>query len=308
MAFSTDFLTLEQKKFQKTVEHELQAMGGMLRPYVGTADDVVPSSDSCIVNRLKQKTAVRNTDVHADTPIGDDAWDRRWLSKNDYITPASLLAPEKVVQVVSDPSSEIMQAHLEALRRSQDMVIMSAFFGTARGEKEGDTSISFDTTNQVVAAGGAGLTVAKISQAVKIFRTNHIGKSTPIFMAVTPEDFRVLKNDVTFTSADFNEQRPLMDGNVLPYFNGVFFVEINFDDDEAYPESYASFTDSTTSPTERYLPLWTMDAVKFGDWRSIEGHMDLLPTKRHNVQIYGKGSWNATRVDEKKMVRLAVTA
>ena len=64
--------------------------------------------------------------------------------------------------------------------------LSSAALGTSMTGENGSTSTVFDTTNQRIAVGGTGLTVAKLRQARRILMANEVDVSAdPLYIAVT---------------------------------------------------------------------------------------------------------------------------
>tara|TARA_R100001244_G_scaffold90987_1_gene68977 strand:+ start:717 stop:1055 length:339 start_codon:yes stop_codon:yes gene_type:complete len=107
-----------------------------------------------------------------------------------------------------DPTSTYANAAAHAIGRAIDDTIITAALGTAKTGKSGSTS----TTNaNTVAVGSpaAGLTIAKLVNARKIFDNGSVDPSIPKYIVVGPEQIEDLLNNTTVTSADYNSVNTL---------------------------------------------------------------------------------------------------
>jgi hypothetical protein len=92
--------------------------------------------------------------------------------------------------------------------------------------KDGGTTTAFDTSNNQIAAGAAGLTLAKLIEAKEILDSNDVDPSIPRYIAVSPKQITNLLDDPEVTSADYNTVRALVKGELDTYV-GFKFVTTN---------------------------------------------------------------------------------
>jgi hypothetical protein len=110
--------------------------------------------------------------------------------------------PDKVAMLV-DPTSSYANASAYAIGRAIDDSIIAAALGTAYTGKTGSTSTS-NSNSVSVGSPAAGLTIAKLVEARKVFDNGAVDPSIPKFIAVGPEQIEDLLNNTTVTSADYN--------------------------------------------------------------------------------------------------------
>jgi hypothetical protein len=175
--------------------------------------------DSLGANRLIRKTS-RNITV----PVTETARFRRWMEQKDYWN-SERFDGFDALRTHTDPMGRLAQAWASGAAREWDRCAVDAALGVAKVDKYGDTAVSLPAS-QVIAHGGTGLTLQKVKQAVKMLRRVNPDRDDPISFFVTSEQEDELLNSAIVTSADYNRERPLVDG-ALPFFMGAFFHTID---------------------------------------------------------------------------------
>src|ERR1700755_3074764 len=127
-------------------------------------------------DQIASTTAIEVTTRHGDTPLVNSEHRRRRNSLR-FFDWADLIDQKDKIQLINDPQGPYVQNAGFAMGRALDQVILDAFFATAYTGKTGATSTAFPTSTHDVAAGAAGLTVAKLRAARKILRSRNIPKS-----------------------------------------------------------------------------------------------------------------------------------
>lgn len=280
--------------YQSTVSILLQQRGSKLRDAVTVSFQKGKAARP--VDQIGPVTAQKVVGRHADTPLISTPHDARWIYPNDYEW-ADLIDDIDKLRMISDPSSAYAQNGAYALGRAMDDEIIAAFFGTAKTGETGATSTVFPAGNIVsVDKGGtaSGLNVEKLRAAKKILMAAQVDLDTDtIFCAITAEEHDDLMNETQVVNMDYNTRPVLVDGKVTS------FMGINF----LHTERLTTGTDDQ-SGTSTAIPIWTKSGVHLGIWEDIMTKIAERPDKRHAWQVYLKGTFGATRVEEGKVVKV----
>lgn len=203
-----------------------------------------------------------------------------------YFYKAPLLDSWDKVQLVKDPTNEIVQNNAGALARAQDNVIAAAFFATAYGGKEGTTTYTLPSGN-IIANGGAGLTVAKLLSAKQILDKGEVpaGDRT---CSVTSKQLQDLLAITQITSADYNSVRALVEGQIDTFLGFKFVLS------ERMP----------VASSIRKCAAYHRTGMVLGTWIDLKTSIDELPGKHFSWQIYAGQSYGATRLEEAKVVEI----
>jgi hypothetical protein len=189
-----------------------------------------------------------------------------------------------------DPTSPYAVNGAYALGRSMDDLIIEAALGTSKTGENGDTNTVFDTVGQQIANAGAGLTIAKLREAKKILMQNEVDPSVDqLYMAVTAKQLDNLLGTTEVTSSDFNTVKALVQGDV-DTFMGFKFVHI-----ERLPVDGSS---------HRRVIAWAKSGLHLGMWNDITTKISERADKSYANQVYVKGTFGATRTEEKKVVEI----
>jgi len=118
----------------------------------------------------------------------------------------------------------------------------------------------------------------------------------PIVCLVTSIQHDNLLNEIQIVSGDFNrgEKPVLVEGKVER------FLGINF----KHSERLITGTDDAAG-TSRAVPMWAKSGMHLGIWEDIKNSV----SQRHDIQgepfqLYSLGTFGATRVEEKKVIRV----
>ena len=201
---STQITTAFSQQFSANVSLLSQQKGSLLRNAVNEESVV---GEKAFFDQVGSATAVKRTSRHADTPLTETPHSRRMVVMDSYEYADLIDDPDKVSTLI-DPTSSYANAAAYAIGRAIDDTIITAALGTAKTGKSGSTS----TTNaNTVAVGSpaAGLTIAKLVNARKIFDNGSVDPSIPKYIVVGPEQIEDLLNNTTVTSADYNSVNTL---------------------------------------------------------------------------------------------------
>ncbi|WP_065760238.1 phage capsid protein [Pseudomonas defluvii] len=275
------------QQFADNFRHLAQQMQSRFEPHVTIEPNIVGMSKS--VNRLGQRTANRRTQRHADTPINDQPHSTRFVDLFDW-DDGDMIDDQDKIRMLVDPTSEYVKAMIASLNRAKDDVVIASMGGNSRATTG---NIILPSTQKIV-VGGTGLTKAKIIQARKMFRKNeadnHNGEE--LFITYSAQAAADILADPTLTSADYMAGKFLQEGDVEGKWMGFNWI----------PSERTPYDGAT-----RRLYAWAKSGVTLGKGADITTEVGKDPGKGFNVRIYAKMSIGAVRVEEEKVVEIAVT-
>lgn len=282
---STQITTAFVNQFSSNIQMLSQQMGSLLRNAV---DVETVNGEKAFFDQVGSAAAVLRTSRHADTPLIDTPHSRRMVTMSDYEY-ADLVDDQDKVRLLVDPTSTYARAAAAAMGRAMDDVIISAALGTALTGKDGSTSTSFDTSNNQIAAGATGLTLAKLIEAKEILDSGDVDPSIPRYIAVSPKQISNLLNNTTVTSSDYNTVKALAMGEINSFVGFNFIVTNRLGVDGS---------------SNRRVIAWAMDGLKLAIGREPTARIDERADKSYATQIYYAMTLGATRMEEKKVVEV----
>jgi hypothetical protein len=295
---SVNIPTFYVQQYSSNVQLLLQAKGSKLRQAVMGGHHI--GKQASPVDQIAAIAATRVTTRFADMPRTDAALDRRWCLPVDYDVNQMIDEFDKL-RLLTNPNSAYVTNAVYALGREMDDEIISAFFGTAKTGEQGATSTSFLAGNVVpVNTGGtdSGLNVPKLRFAKKLLMSHEVDlDNDPIFCAITSKEHDELLNEIQIISLDFNEKPVLVGGKVTQ------FLGINFIHCERLAAEAAGTDDQGGSSTQ--IPMWAKSGMYLGMWNDITTDV----SQRKDIQslpfqAYAKATFGATRLEEKKIVKI----
>lgn len=219
---------------------------------------------------------------------------RRMIVTNHYVKSLGVNEPD-LLKMQMDPTNEYSMKLAQAHARNYDNVLLSALLGTAYTGVDGTTTVAFDTSNQQIAHGSTGLTVAKINQAIKIMQKNHINLNrSDIYLLIEGEGELDLMSEQTFTSFDFMEKKTLA-GRELPKWRGINIIRIE-DSNMVH----------TAGSVNRAL-LVTGDALRVAIAQGMEVEIKDQPSKFKVHSVTASMNFGAGRVNEKEVVDILIS-
>lgn len=281
---STQITTAFVNQFSSNIQMLSQQMGSLLRNAV---DVETVNGEKAFFDQVGSAAAVLRTTRHADTPLVDTPHSRRMVTMSDYEY-ADLIDDQDKVRLLVDPTSTYARAAAAAMGRAMDDVIISAALGSALTGKDGTTSTPFDSNNQI-AVGAAGLTLAKLIEAKEILDSNDVDPSIPRYIAVSPKQITNLLDDPEVTSADYNTVRALVKGELDTYV-GFKFITTN--------------RLGLDGSGDRRCFAWAMDGIKLAVGKEPTARIDERADKSYATQVYYCMSVGATRMEEAKVVEI----
>lgn len=284
------------QQYGTNIDLLLQQRGSKLRDRVMIGSHV--GDQASVVDQIGAVAATKVTTRFEDMPRTDAATDRRWVFPVDYDLNQMIDTLDKL-RMITDPQSAYVQNAVYAMGRAMDDEIIGSFFGAAKTGVNGGTSTAFDTTYTVNVAQGAaaatGLTVAKLREGKRILMANEVDiEADEITCVVTSKQHDNLLAEAQVVSLDFNERPVLVDGKVTR------FLGINI----VHCERLTTGTDDA-SGTSRQVPLFAKSGMYLGMWNDIGVDVSQRKDIRNLPwQAYAKGTFGATRLEEKKVIRV----
>lgn len=284
---STEITTAFVQQYTTNVQLLLQQRGSKLREAALSASYTGKAAKA--VEQIGSVVAQKRTSRHADTPLIDTPHDARWVFPSDYEW-ADLIDDQDKLRMLIDPTSPYAVNGAYALGRSIDNLIIDAALGTSKTGENGTTNTTFDTSNQQIAVGSAGLTISKLREAKKILLSNEVDVDMdPLYIAVTAKQLDDLLGTTEVTSADYNTVKALVQGSIDTFMGFKFIhTELLGVDGSSY----------------RRVIAWAKSGMHLGIWNDINTKIDERSDKSYATQVYCKGTFGATRVEEGKVVEI----
>lgn len=280
---SNEILDWSVIDYKSTVELLLQQRGSKFRGAVTT--DTYHGKSGAAVNQIGAVNAQKRTTRHADTPLIETPHDRRWVYPTDYEW-ADLIDDQDKLRTIADPTSPYAMNGAMALGRAMDDEIVTALTGTAKTGEDGGTST---THSNAAGTTAGGLTVAKLREAMQLLIAAEVDvDNEKLFCAIGAKQHDDLLGETQAISLDFTNLPVLVNGRIKS------FMGFNFIDSQRL----------ALSGTDRTVVAWAQSGVHLGIWNDINAKISERDDKSYATQVYLKGTFGATRLEENKVVSI----
>mgnify|MGYP003657423739 FL=1 len=276
---SSQITTAFVQQYSANIQMLSQQMGSLLRDKV-RQESVV--GKNAFFDQVGSVTAQLKTSRHSDTPQIDTPHSRRRVSLADYEY-ADLIDQQDKVRLLIDPTSSYAQAAAFAMGRAMDDVIIAAATGTAF---TGETGATSEAAQTAIAAGGTGLTIAKLRTAKQTFDLASVDPSIPRHIIVGPEQITNLLGTTEVTSSDFNTVKALANGEVNSFLGFNFTVSNRL----------------AKSGNDRTCIAFAQDGITLGIGKDVSARIDERADKSYATQVYYCMSIGATRMEQAKVL------
>jgi hypothetical protein len=278
------------QQYTTNVQLLLQQRGSKLRNFVMQGSYNGKAAKA--VEQIGAVAAQKRTTRHGDTPLINTPHDARWVHPNDFEI-ADLIDDQDKLRMLIDPQSSYAVNQAYAIGRAMDDEIIRAALGTSLTGENGSTSTAFDTSNQQIAAGAAGLTIAKLRDAKRILLGNEVDVDMdPLCMIVTAQQLDDLLGTTEVSSADYNTVKALVQGDV-DTFMGFKFVHCE--------------RLGVDGSSNRRVIAFAKSGMHMGLWNDINSQISPRADKSYATQVYTKATFGATRTEEGKVVEILCT-
>jgi len=273
------------RQFGSTIELLVQQMGSKLRSAVRMESGVV--GEQAFFDQIAATNAVLRTTRNADTPLVKTDNRRRSVVLLDYEW-ADLIDDQDQLKMIVDPNNPYARNAANALGRTIDDNIITAFNASALTDKTGSTSTPLPSS-QVILNGGTGLTIGKLRSAKQILDLQDVPENER-FICISPIGLTDLLETAEVTSSDFNTIRALVAGE-LSQFLGFTFIT------------------STRLPITgniRSCFAWRRDGVLLALAKEISTRIEERADKSFATQVYLSMSVGSTRMQEFEVVQIDI--
>jgi hypothetical protein len=175
-----------------------------------------------------------------------------------------------------------------------DDEIIAAMFADSKTGENGSTNTSFLGANQVAvgygAAAATGLNIAKLREAKRILMAGEVDvDNEQLFAVITAQQHDDLLSEAQAISLDYNTRPVLVDGRITAFmgFNFIHCERLTAD-----------------ASTYRRVPVFAKSGLHLGMWNDINTMVSERADKGYATQVYVKGTFGATRTEEKKIVEI----
>lgn len=291
------------QQYSTNLELLLQQRGSKLRTTV--TEGRYEGKAASPVDQVAAVAAQRVTGRLQAMPRVDAALDRRWVYPTDYDLPQLIDTFDKL-RLITDPQSTYATNGMYAMGRAMDDEIIAAYFGDAKTGEAGGTTTAFGTAlttsggqNVSVSTGGttSGFNVAKMREAKRQLMANEVDfDMDQIISVVKSTQHDNLLNEVQIISADFNGgDRPVLKDGMVTRFLGIDIKQC---------ERLTTGTDDVAG-TSTQVPVYTKSGMHLGVWNDIQNSIGQREDIRGRpFQLYSLGTFGATRIEEKKVIRV----
>lgn len=294
MSTSPTITTAFKTQFHDSYIHALQQKESRFGGTVVNRGSIQGSSFT--VNRVGSSAMREVTGRYQDKSAQDISHETRIAYMVDYDAGPYVVDSFDLAKLVADPTYKYVELMLAATQRRKDATIYRALLDGAltRSAEGGSITSTALPAGQQIAAGGTGLTKAKVIQAKALFRKNKADSrdepGTQLYLAYNADAVRQILSDTTLTSADFLAARMLENGEMT---NWCGFTWIPYEDLDV-PSANVARTCA-----------WSSTAVHYGIGIDVKTDLSENKAKRgHPMEAYAVLSLGAVRENELKVVQI----
>jgi len=287
---STQITTAFVKQFTDGITMLQQQQGSNLREGVSVAPGI--TGDRAFFDQVDATAMSAVTTRHGDTEYTDTPHRRRMVTLSPFDV-ADLVDRPDMVRTLNDPTNTYVQSFAAAAGRQIDDLIIAAWDGTAATGVDGTGSDAFPAAN-IIGTGGFALTTAKVREAREIleaYENNEGGGDDMWYFATNAKGRADLLGDTEFQNSDFTNVKALVNGEVNTWLGFTFLKTERLGLSGVDHKSFA----------------WRKGSMKLAIGTEPEGHIDVLPGKRHSTQIRYEMDMGAVRMDQKGVVQINFT-
>lgn len=282
---SINITTAMVQQYKTGVMHLAQQKVSRLANAVRIEPGIVGEKAS--FDQLGTTAAQKRTTRHADTPIMNLPHNRRWVTLSDYDW-GDLIDKADKLKTINEFTSPYQQAAAMAMGRAKDDEIIAAFFASSYTGKEGTATTAFDTTNYQIAAGGTGLTLAKLLTAKEMLDGGEEDEDEERFIACAAKQITNLLNTTEVKSSDYNAVKALAAGQ-LDTFLGFKFIRSQR---------------LGTSSGSRRVAAWVRSGMILGIGEDANADIGPRRDKNNSIQVQMHMTLGATRTRETAVVEI----
>lgn len=240
------------------------------------------------------------TNRHGDTEYTETPHRRRMATLKTYEV-ADLVDRADQRRLLNDPINPYTRAQAAAANRRLDDIIIAAFDATAKTGADGDTDAAFNATDYSFTATGTGnaILIADLTNARNILEAAENDEDDGDFrwycVLTAKARQQLLDADPssapTVTSSDYAAVKALVNGQIDTFLGFNFLKSQRMDIDGS---------------NIRDCFAWVKNSMQLAVGQEPRSFIDVIPAKRHSIQVRHELDAGATRMDEKGVVRILV--
>ncbi|MEO5375943.1 MAG: phage capsid protein [Alphaproteobacteria bacterium] len=270
--FQGDYIMLAQQRTSR-LEATVRTDPDMLQGRFGYYD------------RIGAVSMIKRTSRHQDTGIVEVPHSRRRITLADYELP-HLLDKQDVMRLTSDPQGKYMENALAAASRQKDDVIIAAADAVSHSIDEDDAATDIALpSSQIIAAGAAALTKAKVLQVKEILDAAEVDEEER-FAVVGSKQVTNLLNLTEIASDDYNVIKALVEGKVEKWMGFTWIRSERL----------------KKTGNERRCLFYARSAIGLAVGEDITVSIDKRADKSNATQLLVTMSLDATRIEDEKLV------
>ncbi len=294
---SENLFKLWTTQFSTNLELRLQQMGSKLRGKVREGFHVgKQASPTNYISPVQLKAPAGR---FAPKNRTDADFQRRWVFPQDGEIDQLIDSFDELKTIV-DPKSQYVGGAANAVGRAWDDCIIAAAFAAAQiGQDAGGLSgETFSTANYSVSdtfksTASSGLTVAKLIEAKRIFRHNHVDLENKVdesmFLVIGSQQEADLLGQVQVVSTEFNDKPVLVDGSVTRFLGFDIVVSERL----------------TVTSNKRQVIAGVKSGMYLGMWKDNTNRVSIRnDLSGEPYDLYTSTSYGATRLEPGRLLQI----
>jgi hypothetical protein len=297
---SENLFKLWTTQFSTNLELKLQQMGSKLRGKLREGFHV--GKQASPINQVGAISLKAPAGRFTPKNRTDADFTRRWVFPQDGEIDQLIDSFDELKTIV-DPKSTYTENASMAVGRGWDDAIIAAAFNTSYigQDAAGLTSEVFNTGTTVGNVGftvvdtfgssaAAGLTVAKLIEAKRVFRHYHVDiESDPLTLVIGSQQESDLLNQVQVVSTEFNDRPVLVDGRVQRFMGFDIVVSERL----------------TYTGSDRQCIAFAKSGMYLGMWRDTINRVSIRnDLSGEPYDLYTQTSFGATRTQPGKVLQV----
>lgn len=290
---SENLYKLFTEQFSTNLELKLQQMGSKLRGLVRTGSHV--GRQASPVNEVGAITLKTPAGRFAPKQRTDADFTRRWVFPVDGEIDQLIDSYDELKTIV-DPKSTYVENAANAVGRGFDDAIISCAFAASYVGRDanGLTTEAFDTQFSIAAnfgsASAGGLSVAKLIEAKRIMRHNHVDMEVDqITLVIGSKQESDLLNQAQVVSTDFNDRPVLVEGRVVRFLGFNIVVSERL----------------TTAANVRSVIAFAKSGMYLGVWKDQTNRVSIRnDLSGEPYDLFTSVSFGATRLQQGRVLEI----
>lgn len=216
MSINTAYIS----QFNSNLYHLLSSSGSRLK---GLFMEKNEKGEKVFFDRIDKLSVYTQTSAGQETARQLASFSRRMVTTEIKRAAIDIDELYDLTNMLIDPTSAYAEEMAKAHGRAFDIALFNALLGDASTGKIGDGTQAFDSNN-VIAHGSAGLTPAKVDQAIRMLKEKHVDfqrENVYLFLNARAEEDLIADNRVV--SGDYQNRKVLAEKS-FPTYRGLILV------------------------------------------------------------------------------------